>query len=90
MKVRPTLQLASYDNIYAAGDIVDYPEEKQLLTANAHSRVIIANIMAAISRKPLRVYNGSPVMILLTNGKVSYSRYLTLHQYSLGISRELV
>lgn len=82
------MQLASYDDIYAAGDIVDYPEEKQLFTANAHSRVIIANIMATISRKSLRVYKGSPVMLLLTNGKVSYSRRLTPHQYSLGIFRE--
>ncbi|KAF9502370.1 FAD/NAD-P-binding domain-containing protein [Pleurotus eryngii] len=72
VKFRPTLQLASYDNIFAGGDILDIKEEKQVAKALGHVQILTANILASISNKPLKPYNGSTEMILITNGSDSY------------------
>ncbi|KAL4267990.1 FAD/NAD(P)-binding domain-containing protein [Pleurotus pulmonarius] len=69
VKVRPTLQLASFDDIFAGGDILDVEEEKQLAKAFSHVKILTANILASISNKPLKAYKGSTEMILITNGK---------------------
>ncbi|KAF7436511.1 hypothetical protein PC9H_003344 [Pleurotus ostreatus] len=76
VKVRPTLQLASYDNIFAGGDILDIKEEKQVAKALGHVQVLTTNILASISNKPLKPYKGSTELILITNGKGGGVAYL--------------
>lgn len=71
IKVEPTLQLLKHPEIYAVGDVVDYPEQKQYMKAVNHANIVAANIIASIQNKPLSPYKGSTEMIVITIGKVS-------------------
>jgi NADH dehydrogenase FAD-containing subunit len=70
IRVRPTLQLADYDDIFAAGDVIDWKEQKQSAKSSAHGLLIGANIQAKLNGGKLKDYKGSTEMIVLTNGKV--------------------
>lgn len=71
VRVKPTLQLASHSDIYAAGDIIDWAEQKQAAKTHAHAAVITANILSNLSgEKPAKEYKGSTELIIITNGKV--------------------
>jgi hypothetical protein len=60
--------------VFAAGDIVDWPEEKQFGKTVGQAAVVAANIISYLADKPLRKeYTGSPEAIILTNGKVRAS-----------------
>lgn len=69
IRVRPTLQLVDYDNIFAAGDIIDWKEQKQAPKARTHGEIAAANVLAIIQKRPLKPYKGSTEMIVITNGK---------------------
>ncbi|KAG6840624.1 hypothetical protein C0991_005476 [Blastosporella zonata] len=71
IKVRPTLQLPQYDNIFAAGDVIDWKEQKQSAKAAVHGAIVAANIQALLNNKSLKPYKGSMEMIVITNGKAS-------------------
>ncbi|KAG6909524.1 hypothetical protein DXG01_017081 [Tephrocybe rancida] len=73
IKVRSTLQLSEYDNIFAAGDVIDWKEQKQSIKAAAHGAIVGANIQAFLNKVPLKPYKGSTEMIVITNGKASPS-----------------
>lgn len=69
--VRPTLQLNKYPSIFALGDIINNPEQKQLAKSYAHAAVVAANITSLLNgAQPTKVYNGSMEMILVTTGMV--------------------
>ncbi|KAF8507661.1 FAD/NAD(P)-binding domain-containing protein [Gautieria morchelliformis] len=75
VKIKPTFQLSNYANIFAAGDIIEWDEQKQAAKAKNHGAIIAANIVNYFTGKPLKDYKGSPELIALTNGKeggVSY------------------
>ncbi|KAF8494065.1 FAD/NAD(P)-binding domain-containing protein [Gautieria morchelliformis] len=75
VKIKPTFQLSNYANIFAAGDIIEWNEQKQAAKAKNHGAIIAANIVNYFTGKPLKDYKGSPELIALTNGKeggVSY------------------
>jgi NADH dehydrogenase FAD-containing subunit len=70
-RVRPTLQLADYSHIFAAGDIIDWDEQKQAGKVDGHAGVVTANVLSIMAGNEAKtIYKGSPEMIVVTNGKV--------------------
>ncbi|KAJ7135878.1 FAD/NAD(P)-binding domain-containing protein [Mycena epipterygia] len=69
VKVKPTLQLLNYPNIFAAGDIIDWKEQRQALKANAHAPVVMKNVVNYIKDGSLKSYSTAFEAIVLTNGK---------------------
>jgi len=76
IKVNPTLQLLNHPDIFALGDAVNIAEQKQVMKAMAHAGVVVGNIIAYVSGKPLKPYKGSPEVIIVTNGKNGGKAYL--------------
>jgi NADH dehydrogenase FAD-containing subunit len=57
--------------VFAAGDIIEWEEEKQVGKTAGQAAVVAKNIISYLANKPLKKqYDGSPEMIILTNGKV--------------------
>ncbi|KAI0068109.1 FAD/NAD-P-binding domain-containing protein [Artomyces pyxidatus] len=70
IRVKPTLQLQSFPNIYAGGDATDWKEQKQIAKYDAHATVIVANVLTQLAGgTPSKVYKGSYELILITNGR---------------------
>lgn len=75
VKVEKTLQLPSHPEIFAAGDIIDWKEQKQAAKANEHAAVVVANVLNFLADKPVqKEYTGFPEIIMITNGKVRKKR----------------
>jgi apoptosis-inducing factor 2 len=71
VRIKPTMQVAGYPGIFALGDIIDFPEQKQLGKYPAHSAVVAANIKSFLNGKQLgKEYKGQGEMIVVTMGKV--------------------
>lgn len=72
--VSPQLQVFGHPSVFAAGDIIDWPEEKQFGKTVGQAAVVAANIISYLANKPLsKEYTGGPEAIILTNGKVQAS-----------------
>ncbi|GLB41479.1 putative FAD NAD-P-binding domain-containing protein [Lyophyllum shimeji] len=76
IRIRPTMQLAEYDNIFAAGDVIDWQEQKQAAKSSAHGLLVAANIQAYLNKGTLKPYKGASEMIVVTNGKAGGFGYL--------------
>lgn len=77
VKVKPTLQIADdrFNNIYAAGDVIDYPCPKNGRSATFQAEVVSRNIVCAIQGRPPVNYQPNTVIessIELTLGLVRY------------------
>ncbi|KAJ7106664.1 hypothetical protein C8R44DRAFT_805655 [Mycena epipterygia] len=66
VKVKPTLQLLNYPNIFAAG-------------ANAHAPVVTKNVVSYIKDGSLKSYSTAFEAIILTNGKVRKIHLYSIH-----------
>ncbi|CAL1709321.1 unnamed protein product [Somion occarium] len=77
VKVKPTLEVVNHPSVFALGDIIDWPEQKQAAKTKAHADVVAANIQSYLTGQPLsKVYKGSPEMIVVPLGKSGGSGYL--------------
>lgn len=76
--VRPTLQLKSHDDIFAAGDVIEWKEQKQSIKAAAHGDLVAKNILAFLKKGTLKPYKGSYEIIVVTNGKNSGMAYIDI------------
>ncbi|KAF8579376.1 FAD/NAD(P)-binding domain-containing protein [Ramaria rubella] len=73
VKVDPTLQVAGFLGILAAGDILDWKEVKQFVKGQFHIGTLSQNILSYFNGKPLSAeYKTKFEGILLSNGMVSY------------------
>ena len=84
VRVLPTLQLPAYPEIFAAGDIIDWDEQKQSgKVSMGHAPVVVKNILSFVEGKPVKAeYKGSLEIIAITNGKVSRILLPFLHPYA--------
>ncbi|KAF8189787.1 FAD/NAD(P)-binding domain-containing protein [Mycena galopus ATCC 62051] len=76
VKVKPTLQLLNHPNIFAAGDIVEWKEQKQAIKAGAHAKIVTQNVLNSINGKALKSYSTAFEAVVLTNGKRGGITYL--------------
>ncbi|KAJ3518632.1 hypothetical protein NMY22_g13576 [Coprinellus aureogranulatus] len=79
VKVQLTLQLPNHPRIFAAGDVIDWNEQKQAGKAPGHAAVIAKNAFALLSGgEASTLYKGSPEMILVTVGRNGGGAFLGL------------
>ncbi|KAF5379373.1 hypothetical protein D9615_006582 [Tricholomella constricta] len=78
IKIRPTLQLANYDNIFAAGDVIEWKEQKQAAKSSIHGALAGGNIQAFLNNGAMKPYKGTTEMIVVTNGKAAGIAYFDL------------
>ncbi|KAG8912678.1 hypothetical protein FRC01_004956, partial [Tulasnella sp. 417] len=69
IRVLPSLRVPLSNgktNVYAAGDVIDWDEQKQLAKVPAHAGVVVANILASIQGKPAsKIYKGPALEVIL-------------------------
>ena len=71
MIVSQTLQVAGHPDIFAAGDITNIQEQKQLMKTEWHAEVIVENIISLIKGSGAqKLYKTKMEAIAVTNGKV--------------------
>ncbi|KAG8950634.1 hypothetical protein FRC04_007258 [Tulasnella sp. 424] len=65
VRVLPSLRVplsSGKTNVYAAGDVINWDEQKQLAKVPAHTGIVVANILASIQGKPAaKTYKGAPM-----------------------------
>ncbi|KAF8994502.1 FAD/NAD(P)-binding domain-containing protein [Cyathus striatus] len=95
VRVTPHLQLSDHRDIFALGDIIDYPEQKQAGKVHDQAAIVANNISCFLEGidKGFREYRGSYEILVLTNGKNGGSSYFGLlggWSFGAGKSRNLL
>ncbi|KAF8068703.1 hypothetical protein FPV67DRAFT_1561581 [Lyophyllum atratum] len=76
VKIDATFQLPAHPRIFAAGDIADLKEQKQVGKYGGHASIIAANVLSILSgQKATQAYKGSSEMIIITIGKNGGAAY---------------
>ncbi|KZV96818.1 FAD/NAD(P)-binding domain-containing protein [Exidia glandulosa HHB12029] len=66
---KPTLQLPHFPEIFAAGDVLAWDEQKQMAKANGQAGIVASNIVSMTKgASPGAVYKGSWELIVITFG----------------------
>ncbi|KAG8950633.1 hypothetical protein FRC04_007257 [Tulasnella sp. 424] len=80
IRVLPTLRVPLSNgkiNVYAVGDVIDWPEQKQVAKVPKHVGVVVPNILASIKgQQAPKVYGGFIEGILLPAGPTAGITYL--------------
>lgn len=65
------MQVRNYPRIFAAGDVIDWDEQKQVTKYYTHANVVARNVIELLAGKqPSALYHGAYELISITNGKV--------------------
>ncbi|EKM50736.1 uncharacterized protein PHACADRAFT_178488 [Phanerochaete carnosa HHB-10118-sp] len=76
VRVAPTLEVRGHPGVYAAGDIVEWREQKQAGKASAHAAVVVPNVVSFLRDQPqAKVYEGSREMIVIPVGRAYGAGY---------------
>ncbi|OSC98053.1 FAD/NAD-P-binding domain-containing protein [Trametes coccinea BRFM310] len=76
VRVDQHLEVPGHPGVFAAGDIIDWKEQKQAAKANTHASVVAANVINFLEGQPLsKVYKGSWELIVIPLGKTGGSGY---------------
>ena len=60
VRVLPTFQLGAHPRVYAAGDVVEWREQKQAAKIPGHVDVVVKNVLAALEGRTVgAVYKGA-------------------------------
>jgi apoptosis-inducing factor 2 len=71
IRTEPTLQVKGFPDIFAAGDVLDWAEQKQCAKYPAHAEVVAANVLERLKdHQPSVHYKGSHEIALIVNGRV--------------------
>ncbi|KAI0329006.1 FAD/NAD-P-binding domain-containing protein [Cubamyces sp. BRFM 1775] len=77
VRVNEHLEVLGHPGVFAAGDIIEWNEQKQAAKANTHAAVVAANVVSFLEGKPYKkVYKGSYEMILIPLGRTGGAGYL--------------
>ncbi|KAF8527679.1 FAD/NAD(P)-binding domain-containing protein [Gautieria morchelliformis] len=69
LHIKPTLQLAAHPTIFAMGDAIDFPEQKQFGKYPVHIGVVAANVSSVLNGvQPKKEYKGQADILVLTMG----------------------
>ncbi|KAJ7174374.1 hypothetical protein C8R46DRAFT_89093 [Mycena filopes] len=88
VKVDPHLQLKGIPGVFAAGDVLDWKEVKQVAKVPGHVTVVVANVKSFVEgKRQTAIYKGTFELIVVTNGAVrvrlncrSFVTYLTVYR----------
>jgi len=70
VRIKPTMQLADYPNIFAVGDVTDIAEQKQVGKYPGHASIVAPNIVSLVNGAEVtKEYKKSPEFIFITLGK---------------------
>jgi len=73
IKVLPTLQVpltSGQRNVFAIGDVMDWPEQHSFGKIGGHVSVIVPNVLSVLAGQPAKVnYKGGIEMMALSRGK---------------------
>ncbi|KAF8140584.1 FAD/NAD(P)-binding domain-containing protein [Boletus edulis] len=81
IRVKPTLQVVDHPRIFAVGDVIEWPEQKQAAKVAPHAKVVVQNVLNVLAGEndALVSYQGSAELIVITNGRnggMSYFPFL--------------
>jgi len=77
VRVRSTMELVLHPGVFAIGDIIDWPEQKQAAKVTGHVAVAVPNVISFLEGKtPKKKYKGATEIIVLPVGKNGGAAYL--------------
>ncbi|KAH9891866.1 FAD/NAD-P-binding domain-containing protein [Cubamyces lactineus] len=76
VRVNKHLEVPGHPGVFAAGDIIEWNEQKQAAKASTHATVVAANVASFLERRPYqKIYNGSYELILIPLGRTGGAGY---------------
>ncbi|KAK2462569.1 hypothetical protein APHAL10511_005412 [Amanita phalloides] len=78
VRIDPAFRLFRHKRIFAAGDVIEWEEQKQLIKALNHAEMVAKNVISVARREdPRMIYKGSAEVISLSMGKGRGATYLS-------------
>ncbi|KAI0329011.1 FAD/NAD-P-binding domain-containing protein [Cubamyces sp. BRFM 1775] len=76
VRVNEYLEVLGHPGVFAAGDIIEWNEQKQAVKAATHATVVAANVVSFLECRPYKkTYKGSYELILIPLGRTGGAGY---------------